>query len=50
MKTEAKYYIEYLNKDKGHVIDIVFFRTYEEAIRWAKKNLENFNIDIIQSI
>jgi hypothetical protein len=46
MKTEI--YIEYLNKNNGHAIDTIFFKSYEEAIVWGRKNLDNFNSDVIQ--
>ena len=46
MKTEI--YIEYLNKDKGHALDKIFFNNYEEAIAWGRDNIHNFNSDFIQ--
>ena len=42
------FFIEYLNKDKGFLIDRIYFKTYNEAILWAKSNLSNFNTDIIK--
>lgn len=45
---ETEIYIKYLNKDKGHTIDTMFFNSYEEAIDWGRKNLDNFNSDFIQ--
>ena len=43
-----KIYIEYFNKEKDFKKDIIYFKTYEEAINWAKNNLEKFNIDVIK--
>jgi CO dehydrogenase/acetyl-CoA synthase delta subunit len=43
-----KIYIEFLNKEKKFTKDIIFFKNYNEALDWAKKNLEKFNIDIIK--
>jgi hypothetical protein len=40
-------YIKFLNKNKNFSIDIVEFETYELAIKWGKKNIENFNLDSI---
>jgi hypothetical protein len=40
-------YIKFLNKNKNFSIDIVEFKTYELAIKWGKKNIENFNLDSI---
>jgi hypothetical protein len=49
-KTENKdaVYIEYLNKDKKFQKDKIDFDTYEEAVAWGKKNLGNFNSDMIR--
>lgn len=41
-------YIEYLNKDKRHEVDRIFFNSYEEAVTWGRKNIHNFNSDFIQ--
>ena len=43
-------YIEYLNKDKGFKKDRKEFKTYEDAVKWAQKNFENFNRDMINYI
>jgi hypothetical protein len=40
-------YIEFLNKDKDFQKDIISFKTYNEAVIWAKANFENFNLDMI---
>ena len=47
------YIIEYLNCKKDFQKDSVQFKgthAYEEAVTWGKKNLENFNIDIIKVV
>jgi hypothetical protein len=44
-----KYYIEYLNKDKKFIRDKKEFKTFEDACEWCKKNLGNFNTDMIQT-
>tara|TARA_R110000751_G_scaffold307670_1_gene430524 strand:+ start:183 stop:2339 length:2157 start_codon:yes stop_codon:yes gene_type:complete len=41
-------YIEYLNKDKGFKKDKKRFANYDKALSWGKKNLGNFNSDMIQ--
>ena len=44
-------YIEYLNKKKGFQKDKKVFNgvnAYEEAVKWGRKNLENFNLDMIR--
>ena len=43
-----KYYIEFLNKEKGFKRDKKEFSSYEDAIAWGRKNLENFNSDMIR--
>ena len=43
-----KYYIEFLNKKKGFKRDKKEFSSYEDAIAWGRKNLENFNSDMIR--
>ncbi len=45
-----KVYIKYLNKKKGFKEDIIYFKSDKEAIKWAKKNFEKFNIDMINYI
>ena len=41
-------YIEFLNKDKGFKKDVKHFKSYEEAVKWARKNFEKFNPDMIK--
>jgi hypothetical protein len=43
-------YIDYLNKKKNFLQDRKFFKSYEEAIKWGCKNIENFNKDMIHYI
>ena len=45
---EDKVYIDYLNKQKGFKQDRIKFNSYEEAVKWAKKNFEKFNPDMIK--
>ena len=49
--TEETVYIEYLNKDKGFRVDKKTFKgknAYEDAVKWAEKNLGRFNPDMIK--
>jgi hypothetical protein len=46
--TEEKVYIDYLNKKKGFKQDRIKFKSYEDAVKWAKKNFEKFNPDMIK--
>ena len=48
-KKEDAVYIEYLNKDKKHQKDKIEFDSFDHAVLWGKKNLDNFNTDIIQN-
>lgn len=41
-------YIEFLNKDKGFKKDVKHFKSYEQAVKWARKNFEKFNPDMIK--
>lgn len=41
-------FIEFLNKDKGFSKDRIDFPTYQHAISWGRKELENFNLDMIK--
>ena len=45
---EDKVYIDYLNKQKGFKQDRIKFNSYEEAVKWARKNFEKFNPDMIK--
>ena len=40
-------YIDFMNKDKNYSTDRKYFETYEDAERWAKKELDSFNPDMI---
>lgn len=40
-------YIKYLNKDKNFKEDIKYFKSYDEARKWGRENLEKFNSDMI---
>ena len=44
---EEKVYIDFLNKKKGFKQDRIRFNSYEDAVKWAKKNFEKFNPDMI---
>ena len=45
---EEKVYIDYLNKAKGFKQDRIKFNSYEEAVKWAKKNFDKFDRDMIK--
>ena len=45
---EEKVYIDFLNKKKGFKQDRIKFNSYEDAVKWAKKNFEKFNTDMIK--
>lgn len=50
MKIEETY-IEYLNKDKNFQEDKKVFKgkdAYEQAVKWGRENLENFNMDMVK--
>ncbi len=42
--------IEWLNAANNFKRETRYFETEEEATKWGKKNLENFNEDMIQFI
>jgi len=46
--TDKSYYIEFLNKDKGFKKDRKKFTDYEKAVSYGKKNLDNFNMDMVK--
>lgn len=46
--TEEKVYIDFLNKAKGFKQDRVKFNSYEDAVKWARKNFEKFSPDMIK--
>lgn len=43
-----KIYIEFLNKRKNFQKDKRYFKTYEDAMNWGRKNLENFHPDMVK--
>ncbi len=43
-----KCYIEYLNASKKFTKTKKVFNTYAEAITWGRKNISNFNLDMIR--
>jgi hypothetical protein len=45
---EEKVYIDYLNKAKGFKQDRIKFNSYEDAVKWAKKNFDKFDPDMIK--
>jgi hypothetical protein len=45
---EEKVYIDFLNKKKGFKQDRIKFNSYEDAVKWARKNFEKFNPDMIK--
>jgi hypothetical protein len=45
---EDKVYIDFLNKKKGFKQDRIKFNSYEDAVKWAKKNFDKFNPDMIK--
>ena len=45
---EEKVYIDFLNKKKGFKQDRIKFNSYEDAVKWAKKNFEKFSPDMIK--
>jgi CO dehydrogenase/acetyl-CoA synthase delta subunit len=46
--TEEKVYIDFLNKAKGFKQDRIKFNSYEDAVKWAKKNFDKFDRDMIK--
>ena len=45
---EEKVYIDFLNKEKGFKQDRIKFKSYEDAVKWARKNFEKFSPDMIK--
>jgi len=45
--TKDEVYIEYLNKDKNFQKDRKSFKSYDDAVAWARENFEKFNPDMI---
>lgn len=47
-ENEEKVYIDFLNKDKGFQQDRIYFDSYEDAVKWGRKNFERFDSDMIR--
>jgi hypothetical protein len=45
---EDKVYIDFLNKAKGFKQDRIKFNSYEDAVKWARKNFDKFSPDMIK--
>ena len=45
-----KIVISYYSKKHNFQLIEKFFNEYKEAIIWGKKNLENFNIDMVKNL
>ena len=45
---EDKVYIEFLNKEKGFKKDTKHFKSYADAVKWARDNFERFDPDMIK--
>jgi hypothetical protein len=45
---EEKVYIDFLNKKKGFKQDRIKFNSYEDAVKWARKNFDKFSPDMIK--
>jgi hypothetical protein len=49
--SEDVVYIQYRNAKKGFSIDKKYFKgenAYQEAVKWGRKNIDNFNIDMVK--
>jgi hypothetical protein len=49
--SEEVVYIQYRNAKKGFSIDKKYFKgegAYKEAVKWGRKNIDNFNIDMVK--
>ena len=46
--SEDKVYIDFLNKEKGFKQDRIKFNSYEDAVKWARKNFDKFSPDMIK--
>lgn len=47
-KQKEVIFIEFLNKDKNFTKDRKNFKSYDSAVKWGRKNFENFNLDMIR--
>lgn len=43
-----KVYIEFLNCENDFKKEVKTFETLEEAVKWGRLTLENFNMDMIK--
>ena len=46
---EETFYIDFLNKKKGFKQDRIKFKSHDAAVKWAKKNFDKFNSDMIKT-
>ena len=46
---EETFYIDFLNKKKGFKQDRIEFKSHDAAVKWAKKNFDKFNSDMIKT-
>jgi hypothetical protein len=46
---EETFYIDFLNKKKGFKQDRIKFKSHDAAVKWAKKNFDRFNSDMIKT-
>ena len=47
---KGRYYVDFLNKDKGFTPDRIYFegeKAYDNAKKWCLENLEKFDLDFI---
>ena len=44
----SEVYIEFLNKEKGYQKDVKYFKSYEQAVKWARKSFDKFSPDMIK--
>ena len=44
---ENEVYIDFMNKDNGFKTERKYFKTYEDAEKWARNEFESFNPDMI---
>jgi len=40
-------YVDFMNKDKGFKVERKYFKTYEDAVKWARNEFEKFSPDMI---
>ncbi len=40
-------YVDFMNKDKGFKVERKYFKTYQDAEKWARSEFERFNPDMI---